>query len=586
MTLRLRSLPAFVALAFLACPLAAQDAAPATAVAPAPAVPKGELIKFTFAESKIFPGTTREVTVYVPAQYTGDQPACLWVNQDGVSFNAPTVFDQLIAKKEIPVLIGVFATPGIVKTATPDVALDRFNRSVEYDTPSDAFVRFVVEELLPAVETKRTADGRAIRISKNANDRAIAGQSSGGICAFNAAWERPNEFSRVFSAIGSFVPMRGGDSLAGFVRITEPKALRVFIQDNAGDQNIYSGDWFMSNQTLERALTYAHYEVNHSWGEGGHAGGPAVAIYPDAVRWLWHDWPQPVQPGRLPLERIGQVLIPGEDWQLVAEGFKSTEGAAANAKGEFFFCDMGGNKTYRLGADGKPVIVLADSKRVTGQAFGPDGRLYVSAANAEKILAYDADGKESVIAEGFVGNDLVVAQNGNIYATNPPPDKANDPSKVWLIRPSGEKVVVDTGIRYANGVTLSPDHTLLYVDDYRSHFVYSFVIQPDGTLANKQRYYHLHQSEVADQCNADGMKVDRDGRLYVATNLGVQICDQAGRVNLILPTPNRKVSNLCFGGENFDTLYATCGDKIYKRKLNAVGSNAWGAPNLPAKPRL
>jgi len=553
---------------------------------PHPGVPQGKVSEWAQLPSAAYPGTLHDYCVYVPAQYSPATPACLWVNQDGVQNNAPAVFDQLIAKKEIPVLIGVFATPGIVKAATPATALDRFNRSVEYDTPSDAFVRFLTEELLPFVETKQTADGRAIHLSKNANDRAIAGQSSGGICAFNAAWERPAEFSRVLSVIGSLVPMRGGDVYSGLVRITEPKAIRVFLQDNAGDQNIYSGDWFMGNQTLERALTYAHYEVNHAWGEGGHSGGPAVPIFPDMVRWLWHDWPQPVKAGRLPLERIGPVLIDGEDWQLVGDGFKSTEGPAADARGEVSFCDMGGNKTFHVGADGKISVVLADSKRVTGQAYGPDGRLYVSAATAEKILAYDSTGKESVIAEGFVGNDLVVAHNGNVYATNPPANNANDPSKVWLIRPDGTKQVVDTGIRYANGVTLSPDQSLLYVDDYRSHWVYSFVIQPDGTLAHKQRFYHLKEPVSADQSNADGLKVDRDGRLYVATNMGVQVCDQAGRVNLIIPTPNRKISNLCFGGEKFDTLYATCGDKVYKRKLNATGANAWAEPNKPAPPRL
>ncbi len=146
--------------------------------------------------------------------------------------------------------------------------------------------------------------------------------------------------------------------------------------------------------------------------------------------------------------------------------------------------------------------------------------------------------------------------------------------------------MVDTGLRYSNGVTLSPDQTLLYIDDYRSHWVYSYQIQPDGTLAYKQRYYWLHVPDVPDDSQADGMRVDRDGRLYVATRLGVQVCDQAGRVNVIIPTPNGRISNLSFGGENFDTLYATCGDRVYKRKLKVKGANAWDKPNKPATPRL
>jgi len=145
---------------------------------------------------------------------------------------------------------------------------------------------------------------------------------------------------------------------------------------------------------------------------------------------------------------------------------------------------------------------------------------------------------------------------------------------------------VDTGLKYANGLTLSPDQSLLYVGDYRSHWVYSYVIQPDGTLTNKQAFDWLQTRNVDDDSGADGMRVDRDGRLYVATRFGIQVCDQAGRVQCILPTPNGKIANLTFGGEKFDTLYATCGDKLFKRKLNVTGANGWAAPNKPAPPKL
>ena len=141
-------------------------------------------------------------------------------------------------------------------------------------------------------------------------------------------------------------------------------------------------------------------------------------------------------------------------------------------------------------------------------------------------------------------------------------------------------------LRSAGGVTLSPDQTLLYVTDPHSHWVYSYQIQPDGTLQYKQRYYWLHVPDDADDSGAGGLGVDRDGRLYVATRMGIQVCDQAGRVNAILPMPNGTVSNLTFGGENFDTLFATCGDKVYKRKLKVKGAPAWAAPLKPAAPRL
>ena len=146
--------------------------------------------------------------------------------------------------------------------------------------------------------------------------------------------------------------------------------------------------------------------------------------------------------------------------------------------------------------------------------------------------------------------------------------------------------MVDTGLKFSNGITLSPDQSLLYVADSRSHWVYSYQVQPDGSLAHKQRYYHLHVPDSADDSGADGLRTDLDGRLYVATRMGIQVCDQAGRVNCIIPTPNGRVSNLNFGGADFDILYAACGDRIYQRKVKVKGARAYQEPVKPAAPRL
>src|SRR4028119_938208 len=233
-------------------------------------VPKGEIIKLSFAGSKIFPGTWREYWVYVPAQYRSEPPACVYVNQDGIQFKAPTVFDNLIHLKEMPVTIGVFISPGIVRANNGTAALDRYNRSFEYDGLGDAYARFVLQEILPEVEKQKSSDGRAIRLSKSGNDRAIGGSSSGAVCAFTAAWERPAEFSRVFSAIGTYVGLRGADRYPTLVRKYEPKPLRIFLQDGTNDLNIYAGDWWKANETMERALTFSGYELQHIWGEGQH----------------------------------------------------------------------------------------------------------------------------------------------------------------------------------------------------------------------------------------------------------------------------------------------------------------------------
>jgi gluconolactonase len=192
-------------------------------------VPKGEILKFNFDNSKIFPGTSREITVYIPAQYRADKPACVYVNQDGVQWKAQTVFDNLIHKKEMPITIGVFVMHGRVKAAKPDEALDRFNRSFEFDGLGDAYVRFILDEILPEIEKQKTVDGRKIILSKKANDRAIGGASSGAVCAFTAAWERPEAFSKVFSAIGTYVGLRGADHYPTLIRKYEPKPIRVYF---------------------------------------------------------------------------------------------------------------------------------------------------------------------------------------------------------------------------------------------------------------------------------------------------------------------------------------------------------------------
>jgi gluconolactonase len=548
---------------------------------PSTTIFKGEVSRHVFDRSRIFPGTVRDYWIYVPRQYDPAKPACVYVNQDGIQYNAPAVFDRLIARKEMPVVIGVFVMHGRVKASSAK-ALDRFNRSYEYDGLGDNYVRFLLEELLPEVEKKSTADGRPIRLSHDGNDRCIGGSSSGAICAFTAAWERPDAFRRVFSAIGTYVGLRGGNIYPTLIRKFEPKPLRVFLQDGSADLNIYGGDWWMANQEMQRALSFAGYEVKHVWGDGGHNNKQATEVFPDAMRWLWQGWPAPVKVGA-GSQSLQEIQIPGEGWQLVSQGHKFTEGPAANARGEVFFNDIPNSKTYKIALDGKVSLYLGDSRRANGQAFGPDGRMYVVAAGAQSIIAYNEKGQPTTIADGFRGNDLVVRHDGGIFVTNP---AMNSPSKVWYVSPRGDKRVVDEGLKFANGVTLSPDQTLLYVADSRSHWVYSYQVQPDGTLAHKQKYYHLHVPDTADDSGADGMRVDRDGRLYVATRMGIQVCDQAGRVHCIIPTPNGRVSNLCFGGPHFDVLFATCGDKVYMRRVKTKGANAFEAPFKPRPPRL
>jgi gluconolactonase len=560
----------------------AQTKAPEKAQPPLPKA-TGEMLVFSFDQSKIFPGTTREVKVYVPKDYDGKTPACVHVNQDGVQFNAPQVFDQLIAEKAMPMTIGVFVMHGQVKPAKPDEALSRFNRSYEYDGLGDGYAKFLLEEILPYVETLKTPSGKGIVLSKSGNDRSIGGTSSGAIAAFTAAWERPDAFTRVFSGIGTYVGLRGGHNYPTLIRKFEPKPIRIFLEDGTNDLNIYGGDWWIANQAMERSFTFAGYEVSHKWGEGGHNNKHATECFPDGMRFLWKDWPKPVAVGKGNPD-LQALLIPGENWKLVGEGYKFTEGPCTSPTGEVYFNDGGNSKTYKI-VDGKPVEFLSNSNRGDGQRFGPDGSLYAVSAGLEKIVKYDAAGKMTEVASGFKGNDLVVLKNGGIYVTHPGWD-GKTPSEVIFISPTGEKKVVDKGLKFSNGICTSPDQTLLYVADSRTHWVYSYQIQPDGTLKHKQKYYHLHVRDTEDESGADGMRVDTEGTLYIATRYGIQFADQPGRVHGIMPTPNGKLSNLTFGGPKKDILYVTAGDKVYSRQIKKTGYDSFQEPIKPKQPGL
>ena len=551
-----------------------------------PGVPKGEVLKFTYDQSKIYPGTWREYWVYVPAQYKGDQPACVYVNQDGIQWKAPTVFDNLIYRKEMPVTIGVFVSPGRVPADSGSNALHRYNRSFEYDGTNDAYARFILTEILPEVEKQKTSDGRAIKLSKNGNDRAIGGSSSGAVCAFTAAWEHPEAFSRVFSAIGTYIGLRGGDRYPVLVRKYEPKPIRVFLQDGTNDLNIYAGDWWKANEMMERSLTFAGYEVNHEWGEGAHNGNHGTAIFPKAMRWLWKDWPKPITKGNSKNSFLSDLLIPGEDWEVVGENYKFTEGTAVNAKGEVFYLDIPVSKCYKVDTDKKLVALTTDTKRASGTCFGPDGKRYTAAGGTKQILSYDANEKETVVADSVAGNDLVVGNNGNIYVTVP--NGSAQPGKLYLIRPGGEKLVVDDGLKFPNGVTISPDQTQLYATESASHWVWIYKIKPDGTLTYKQRFGWLHVPDWEENAWSDGLKCDTAGRVFVATRIGIQVLDQLGRVNAIIPAPpsNGQTSNLCFGGPDFNIMYVSAGDKIFRRKLKTKGANTFAPPLKAANPGM
>jgi enterochelin esterase family protein len=226
--------------------------------------------------------------IYVPAQYDGKTPAAIMIFQDGGSyanekgqFRATVVFDNLIHKKEMPVTIGVFLNPGTVPSSNPKEK-GRSNRSFEYDTPSDQYATFLEKEILPEIEKK-------YNVRKDAAGRALCGISSGGICAFTAAWERPDLFGKVLSHVGSFTNIRGGDVYPGMIRKTEKKPIRIFLQDGSNDLDNLHGHWPLANRSMAAALKFAKYDFVYVEGDGGHNGKHGGVILPESLRWLWRE---------------------------------------------------------------------------------------------------------------------------------------------------------------------------------------------------------------------------------------------------------------------------------------------------------
>ena len=545
-------------------------------------VPQGTVTHYTWT-SKVFPGTLRDYWVYVPAQYTPDKPACVMVFQDGESFmkedgraRVPIVFDNLIAKRDMPVTIGIFINPGVLKALSPGQK-DRSNRSFEYDALGSQYARFLLDEILPEVS-------KHYNLSTDPNDRAISGLSSGGICSFTVAWNRPDAFRRVLSFIGSFTDLRGGDIYPALIRKTEPKPLRVFLQDGSRDLNIFAGDWWLANQSMASALEWAGYDAKFVTGDKNHDMEQGGAILPDALRWLWRDYPQPVaKPHPVQDSRFGPpILDPASDWELVRQAHKAGWGLAPDAQGDVFFTDKVEDRIQRISPNGNISGFREHAGRSGGMMFGPDGRLYACQTGARRIVSFAPGEVERVHSEDAYCQDLTVDKAGGIYFTD------LTGSKVWYIDPTGKKRVVIDGIAEPRGIHLSPDQSLLYVDDFAHRWVWSFQVQADGSLANPELFDRLEVQDDSYETEAAGMTVDSLGFLYVATNLGIQVCDEQGRVVAIINLPTSlSPAGIAFGGPDFQDLYIVSTDigssgKIFKRHMLRKGFLPWVQQKPPA----
>lgn len=367
-----------------------------------------EILDGRLDDSAYYPSTVHTFKVSVPESYDPEAGACLYVGLDGILCRAPERIDSLIATGDIPPMIGVYLQPGIVYGTDGEVL--RYNRSNEFDAPDGRFARFLETELLPAVQSLRTADGEKIALRPGAENAMIFGLSSGGIAAFNAAWQRPDLFGRVYSGCGTFVPMRGADGLQSLVRKSEPRRIRVFLQDGYSDSwNPLFGSWYEANRMLASALEFAGYDCAFDWAEGGHSVVRTSAIFPDVMKWLW----------------------------------------AGSSAGHPM-----GNAT----------------------------------------LAPILDGAGEWTAEAI---------------ENP---EAGEATAIY------------------------PDSTFTVNRREGSNYLWQTLRRPDGTLYAAQPFYWLHSTENR-ALSIGGMAFDADGMLWVATDAGIQICDQNGRVRGIIALP-------------------------------------------------
>jgi enterochelin esterase-like enzyme/sugar lactone lactonase YvrE len=553
-----------------------------------PGIPRGTIIPMPVWKSKIFPDTIRNWFIYVPAQYKPDGTAALMVFQDGQGYinprgnwRVPILFDNLIARGEMPVTLGVFINPGHdPNRGEPKSPTSGSNRSHEYNSLGDRYARFLLEEILPEVQ-------KQYPFSPDPELHAIAGSSSGAIAAFTVAWERPNQFRKVLSTVGSFVNLRGGHDYPALIRKTERKPIRVFQQDSSGDNDNAFGHWPTANQQLHAALKYMGYDARLDFAQGyGHNSNHGGSIFPDALRWLWRpEKPVPTIDAKGDLAgdmTLHRLLIDGMTWEPVVDGLGMADAACTDAAGNFYFSDVRGTPgIFQLEPSGAK-RKLSDEP-ASGLKFGPDGRLYACHGGRKRIIAIElSNGAIEVMADNVQPNDFAISDRGFLYFTETAKKQVT-----LLDLKTKELRVVDTGIAAPNGITLSPDQGTLAVSEHQGRVVWTFRVNPDGALDAKGPYMTMRrpidpQGEFRaaepppfkPAAHGDGMTTDTLGRYYVTTALGVQVFDPTGRLCGVLdkPQPDKPLSSCVLAGPGRDLLYVTNGDKIFRRKVQATGN--------------
>ncbi len=419
-----------VALLFVAMQLRAQSYSLGPDSQPQDGVPKGTVAKHVLAAGRFYPGTPHNYAVYVPAQYDAKKPTAFMVFLDGSGYlgdgiRIPVVLDNLIAKHELPPMIGIFVDPGVLP-ALSDEAQSRFERIFEYDSLSDRYSRFLLEELIPAV-------AKDYNLSTNPDDRGIAGTSTGAVGAFMAAWNRPDQFHRVLSFIGTYVAMKGADQLPAMVRKTEPKPIRIFMQDGTQDHIVpaepygtsFAGSWPINNQVMFEALEYSGYDAKLEMGTEAHNMKQGGAIMPDALRWLWRGYPEPIvvreppqmkEAGWDPRAKVYAMVSVDKPWEQVGGSYGDVVSPTGDEAGDVFFADTKADRIYKADEDGKVSVFKERAGGVRALRDGPGSVLYAYQADHHQIVAYAPGGEQRVVARGVDVTDMAVTiKSGDLF---------------------------------------------------------------------------------------------------------------------------------------------------------------------------
>jgi gluconolactonase len=609
----MRQILLFGPLVFYSFTLCAQNYQLGPESQPHDGVPKGTVTKFVLPSGKEYPGTPHNCAVYVPAQYVASKPTPFMIFLDGSqalgkSMRVPTVLDNLIARHDIPPMIGIFVDPGVLPVVS-NADQNRYNRIYEYDSLTPRFADFLIDELIPAV-------AKNYNLSKNPNDRGLSGVSTGAVGAFMTAWNRPNQFHRVLSFIGTYVAMKGADSLPALVRRTEPKPIRVFMQDGTQDHiappEPYGtspfGSWPINNRVMYEALEFAGYDVKLEMGSDGHNTKQAGAILPDALRWLWRGYPEPIvvhepaaarEAGYDTTNRVFSTIYLDKPWKQISIDYDPTftTSITSDRAGSVYFAPTSIGTILRANPAGKITQFAEPPNDASILRMGPDDQLYTYQPSTGDIVSSNTRiGKASgqrTIARGLARlSDFVVTSNGSIYFL----DYSN--VTVSVIDPAGQTHVA---LRWAElndempapaGLALSPDQSMLVLTDAVSRYSWSFQIASDGSLINGEPFYRLEAPETTTlnwQSNVHGAAEDTNGMVYFATPLGIQIAMQNGRIVEILNSPipgGGPLTAITFAGNGDQSwLYVVQDGKLFRRPVKVTGANAWTVLK-PPKPTL